>query len=85
MIIAQPTGAGAGMIYTTEDFKADLEKEYAENEAVWGGVDAVKNQKILYLGTDDYPGTTGLRHFQVLRIPDGKPSEFVMGRIHGKG
>ena len=64
MIIAQPTGAGAGMIYTTEDFKADLEKEYAENEAVWGGVDAVKNQKILYLGTDDYPGTTGLGIFK---------------------
>ena len=64
MIIAQPTGAGAGMIYTTEDFKADLEKEYAENEAVWGGVDAVKNQKVLYLGTDDYPGTTGLGIFK---------------------
>lgn len=64
MIVAQPTGAGAGMIYPTADFQSDLEEEFTENAAVWGSVDAVKNQKILYLGTDDYPGTTGLGIFQ---------------------
>ena len=64
LIIAQPSGAGAGVIYTTQDFRADLEEEFADNAAVWGNVDAVKNQKILYLGTDDFPGTTGLGIFK---------------------
>lgn len=63
MIITQPAGAGAGISITSEDYKANLEKEFTDNSAVWSKIDAVKNNKILYLGTDVFPGTTGLGIF----------------------
>lgn len=63
MIITQPSGAGAGISITTETYKNNHEKEFTDNSAVWSKIDAVKNNKILYLGTDVFPGTTGLGIF----------------------
>lgn len=64
LIIAQPAGVGAGISITSEEYKTNLEAEYAKDPQVWESIEAVKNDKVLYLGTDAYPGTTGLGIFK---------------------
>lgn len=64
LIIAQPTGAGAGVTVTSEAYQKTVEDQLAQDGTLWEAVEAVKEKCILYLGTDAYPGTSGLGIFQ---------------------
>lgn len=60
IIIAQPAGTGMGISITSKAFETMLQTEFKKNSALWNSISAVKNGRILCLGTDDYPGTVGL-------------------------